>query len=249
MLGVKTIQNQNGGAAKTECRHTPTVLCTRIYRARWTPTLDAALTKCRHLQRALYNQTIASVPSQGGRVPASQKTRRCLAQLLVVLRFRFLLMDPGCVPHGVLRGRSSVGFAGSGRRPRLRAQSRALRPGVCLPPALCSPWGLSLCDLAPATALGTPVSAGSVNLGIAVGKPNATLALIGLSLRNVLSGLAALTVVICGGAAFMGRFPATWLWTVGGGVLCIALGGLAVDVLVKDTAVPGNTAIYAIELQ
>ena len=71
---MKTIQNQNRGAAKTECQHTPTVLRTRIYRARWTPTLDAALTKCRHLQRALYNQTIASVPSEGGRVPASQKS-------------------------------------------------------------------------------------------------------------------------------------------------------------------------------
>ena len=71
---MKTIQNQNRGAAKTECQHTPTVLRTRIYRARWTPTLDAALTKCRHLQRAVYNQTIASVPSRGGRVPASQQS-------------------------------------------------------------------------------------------------------------------------------------------------------------------------------
>ena len=51
-----------------------TVIRTRVYRARWTPALDDALTRCRHQQRALYNRTISAVAPQGGVVPAAMKS-------------------------------------------------------------------------------------------------------------------------------------------------------------------------------
>ena len=50
------------------------MLRTRIYRAKWTPALDAALERCRYAQRAVYNRTIAEVPDQGGPVPAKLKS-------------------------------------------------------------------------------------------------------------------------------------------------------------------------------
>ena len=62
------------GKAVTECRAPPTVLRTRIYRAKWTLALDAALTRCRHVQRGVYNRTIADIAPQGGSVPAKQKS-------------------------------------------------------------------------------------------------------------------------------------------------------------------------------
>ena len=101
----------------------------------------------------------------------------------------------------------------------------------------------------PACGTGPSTGPSSAKLTAMVLKLNTTLSLIGTSLRNVLYGLAALTVVICGGAAFMGRFPARWLWTVGGGVVAMALGGLAVDLLIADAAVSGNAQVYAVELQ
>ena len=107
--------------------------------------------------------------------------------------------------------------------------------------ALCACVLLLAPDLVHATA--------SAKLQAMTVKLNDTLSLIGKSLRNVLYGVAALTVVICGGAAFMGRFPARWLWTVGGGVVTMALGGLAVDVLIADAAISGNAQVYAVELQ
>ena len=103
--------------------------------------------------------------------------------------------------------------------------------------------------------IGVPLLAGSATV-LAVGSDldtatdalTANLASIGVAVRNVLYGLAALTVVVCGGAAFMGRFPAKWLWTVGGGVLAMAGGGLAVDLLIQDTAADSDM-LYEHELQ
>ena len=57
----------------TKSHDRPFVLRTRIYRVRWTPTLDAALTRCRHAQRAVYNRTIDAVAPQGGRIPGKFK--------------------------------------------------------------------------------------------------------------------------------------------------------------------------------
>ena len=55
--------------------HAPaTIIRTRIYRGRWTPALDEALTRCRHQQRALYNRAINGVAPQGGAVPATMKS-------------------------------------------------------------------------------------------------------------------------------------------------------------------------------
>ena len=51
-----------------------TIIRTRIYRGRWTPALDEALTRCRHQQRALYNRAINGVAPQGGAVPATMKS-------------------------------------------------------------------------------------------------------------------------------------------------------------------------------
>ena len=51
-----------------------TVIRTRVYRGRWTPVLDEALTRCRHQQRAMYNRTINAVSPQGGAVPATMKS-------------------------------------------------------------------------------------------------------------------------------------------------------------------------------
>ena len=51
-----------------------TIIRTRIYRGRWTPSLDEALTRCRHQQRAMYNRTINGVARQGGAVPATMKS-------------------------------------------------------------------------------------------------------------------------------------------------------------------------------
>ena len=62
-------------APATESQGRPFVLRTRIYRAVWTPALDASLTRCRHAQRALYNKTIDAVASEGGRVPPAQRSQ------------------------------------------------------------------------------------------------------------------------------------------------------------------------------
>ena len=51
----------------------PFVLRTRIYRGVWTPALDAALARCRHAQRAVYNRTVDAVAPEGGRIPAKLK--------------------------------------------------------------------------------------------------------------------------------------------------------------------------------
>ena len=45
-----------------------------MYKAKWTPELEASLTACRHAQRAVYNMTVAAVPEIGGPVPAKQKS-------------------------------------------------------------------------------------------------------------------------------------------------------------------------------
>ena len=59
----------------TTMSHVPaTIIRTRIYRGRWTPALDEALTRCRHQQRALYNRAINGVAPQGGAVPATMKS-------------------------------------------------------------------------------------------------------------------------------------------------------------------------------
>ena len=89
--------------------------------------------------------------------------------------------------------------------------------------------------------------AGGSDLDSATDALTASLASIGGAVRNVLYGLAALTVIVCGGAAFMGRFPAKWLWTVGGGVLAMAAGGLVVDLLISDAA--DSEMLYDHELQ
>ena len=89
---------------------------------------------------------------------------------------------------------------------------------------------------------------GGTDLKSATDALTGNLASIGVAVRNVLYGLAALTVVVCGGAAFMGRFPAKWLWTVGGGVLAMAGGGLAVDLLIADSAADSDL-LYDHELQ
>ena len=51
-----------------------TIIRTRIYRGRWTPSLDEALTRCRHQQRTMYHRTINGVARQGGAVPATMKS-------------------------------------------------------------------------------------------------------------------------------------------------------------------------------
>ena len=72
-----TKQPETGVAAHeqtaTESPEKPFVLRTRIYRGVWTPALDAALTRCRHAQRAVYNRTVNAVAPQGGRIPAKLK--------------------------------------------------------------------------------------------------------------------------------------------------------------------------------
>ena len=60
-------------SSATTSPNTAFVLRTRIYRGVWTPALDAALTRCRHAQRAVYNRTINAVAPEGGRIPAKLK--------------------------------------------------------------------------------------------------------------------------------------------------------------------------------
>ena len=58
----------------TQCQDTPTVLRTRIYRAKCTPPLNLALARCRYDQRVIYNKTISDVPAHRGVVLAKQKS-------------------------------------------------------------------------------------------------------------------------------------------------------------------------------
>ena len=62
-------------SASSKSKQKPFVLRTRIYRAVWTPALDAALARCRHAQRALYNKTIDAVAAEGGRIPPTQRSQ------------------------------------------------------------------------------------------------------------------------------------------------------------------------------
>ena len=64
----------NGHVGDTMSDRPATIIRTRVYRGRWTPALDEALTRCRHQQRALYNRTINTVAPQGGTVPATMKS-------------------------------------------------------------------------------------------------------------------------------------------------------------------------------
>ena len=90
---------------------------------------------------------------------------------------------------------------------------------------------------------------GASDLSSATAALMGTLATAGVSIRNVLYGLAALAVVVCGGAAFLGRFPSQRLWTIVGGVVTIAVAGLCVDLLIKDSATGSNPMVYAVELE
>ena len=56
------------------CQAPATIIRTRIYRGRWTPALDEALTRCRHQQRACYNLAVNAVAIQGGPVPPTMKS-------------------------------------------------------------------------------------------------------------------------------------------------------------------------------
>ena len=60
-------------SSATTSTHAGFVLRTRIYRGVWTPALDAALTRCRHAQRAVYNRTVNAVAPEGGPIPAKLK--------------------------------------------------------------------------------------------------------------------------------------------------------------------------------
>ena len=61
------------GNSATTSPNTAFVLRTRIYRGVWTPALDAALTRCQHAQRAVYNRTVDAVVPEGGPIPAKLK--------------------------------------------------------------------------------------------------------------------------------------------------------------------------------
>ena len=73
---VETPDNTSAPAKPqaTQSSETPFVLRKRIYRAVRTPDLEAALTRCRHVQRAVYNRTIDAVAPEGGPVLALYKS-------------------------------------------------------------------------------------------------------------------------------------------------------------------------------